>query len=886
MVTASHLIEAAIPARVREAVEARGKLLIARRRSKRIADSLVEPEVTDNDPGPRNSWTARWSEDAYVSYISRNNNLVLYVMVADATTRGREMLRWLTAHYGVPIDVIEVEPNTQGFWEKMKAELMIRSWKPLNFRSGQLNPLLRESARQVVEAEVRDDYYAAESYIDLVRSQLDDIVDSFLRHKGPGRWLVPWSKLPSARLKKIWLDYGKSGVIRDARGMQDIADQMARLIARLDQCNAIAGHDRYDPIDSYEDPASGDPVEFTPEQREALVDGMEDKDGHWFVSDYGLEPLRACAQQILRATTSEEQLHAVDRALNIVHQRGDLADHFIDGGSSTLQAIADQGGYEASDKPEWGWKRNEWAAKGGTQQATSDDHSATQHEGLADTQLSDDPLPNNWDSHATDSGWIGTVVDGTTTPVRAGNLANTSHSLHNMEHGARWRYRDSNETVYWWEWPSEADEWTVEQALNRRGYGVERHVDICTAEAPTRVREAAALREGADQLAAEFIGKPDRFWGITSDKRMGDTFPSGQSAVECTGYALAIKSKLGDRAKVYGFYGEDNPTSEIGKDAGGHDFAVVDGRYIVDPWLTDVWGGKKGVFDLENPDDQPEIKRLYGDRATWSAGVQEEPPRSFEGLLEGQSQRVLARFTFHELLDSGLNTAVFPATLTPETRPDCRRSGKWRITVYDYSPEPPYELDALFHVNIRSDERPSLEYIRRKYGKDMLAGLENTRGAIGGYPTAVELSPGYQQESQGSVFHVTYTDKIPAIRQHGLRMFQTTNWSKGEKGGRYGQGGIYSFENIDDAVRWAAKMDWEFNQRMGTGKISVIRVRDTSGWDADENDPLGQAGAKGRWLTRMSGVKPDGLGEAVPVTSDMIRKLNSPSGVTEEDVFG
>jgi hypothetical protein len=126
----------------------------------------------------------------------------------------------------------------------------------------------------------------------------------------------------------------------------------------------------------------------------------------------------------------------------------------------------------------------------------------------------------------------------------------------------------------------------------------------------------------AASLEKQFIGRDDSFWGITEDDDLGGASFSdtGRSAAECTGYACAIHKKLGvDRVEVFGFSDEENPTSSIAEAAGGHDFAVVDGRFIVDPWLTDVEGlGEKGVFDLENPEDIKLAEGFYGDSQKWN----------------------------------------------------------------------------------------------------------------------------------------------------------------------------------------------------------------------------------------------------------------------------
>lgn len=129
-------------------------------------------------------------------------------------------------------------------------------------------------------------------------------------------------------------------------------------------------------------------------------------------------------------------------------------------------------------------------------------------------------------------------------------------------------------------------------------------------------------------LKTEFIGRDDAYWGVDM-KEVGEPREglktevasefrgSGFGGTQCTGYACSILEKLGPgRVKVYGFDSEQNPGSSIAQDAGGHDFAVVDGRFIVDPWLPEFGPGKEtGVYDLER--DQKKVAALYGDRSKW-----------------------------------------------------------------------------------------------------------------------------------------------------------------------------------------------------------------------------------------------------------------------------
>lgn len=170
---------------------------------------------------------------------------------------------------------------------------------------------------------------------------------------------------------------------------------------------------------------------------------------------------------------------------------------------------------------------------------------------------------------------------------------------------------------------------------------------------------AAPTKTKAD-LRKEFIGRDDAYWNIEKEtEARGSEFrDNGYGGTQCTGYACAILHKLGsERVKVYGFHAEENPTSSIAQDAGGHDFAVVDGKYIVDPWLPEFGQGKEGgVYDLTK--DKAKVAELYGDREKWKDMTQEMPaarePTSGAGAyrawlakqgynVEGMKQPVLVR---------------------------------------------------------------------------------------------------------------------------------------------------------------------------------------------------------------------------------------------------
>lgn len=104
-------------------------------------------------------------------------------------------------------------------------------------------------------------------------------------------------------------------------------------------------------------------------------------------------------------------------------------------------------------------------------------------------------------------------------------------------------------------------------------------------------------------------------------------FPDGGESVICTSWADDLVERLGgDRVTLVGYDALDNPDSAVSGVADGHDFAIVDGRYIVDGWVKFVECGlnASGVYDIEDDNDLPEIKRLYGDATTWQPRAHQE----------------------------------------------------------------------------------------------------------------------------------------------------------------------------------------------------------------------------------------------------------------------
>lgn len=116
---------------------------------------------------------------------------------------------------------------------------------------------------------------------------------------------------------------------------------------------------------------------------------------------------------------------------------------------------------------------------------------------------------------------------------------------------------------------------------------------------------------------------------VSSEESIGATYceeeevmllPNGEQMGNCTNCAWWVVETVGE-GDVYGFAVESNPVGnkELQEWVGGHDFAVIAGRYIVDPWLGVYGGGidPGRIFDLHDQNDQAVIRHHFGDPRCW-----------------------------------------------------------------------------------------------------------------------------------------------------------------------------------------------------------------------------------------------------------------------------
>lgn len=190
-----------------------------------------------------------------------------------------------------------------------------------------------------------DEYpHADEHFLELVDENASEIISSFLE----GKPRISWKVVDANRLIKIWKDFAKTGVVRDEKGIQQIKNIILNNIARLRVTNVLTGHTPESPSDFIESVGYEDQLDLEDEKtfEKFLWEYLESDDDLVFISDYGSPQLEKIFPELYKEDDPEKLLYIIDRVLNVVHHRSDLAALFVQGGQTTLNKIADYQGEE------------------------------------------------------------------------------------------------------------------------------------------------------------------------------------------------------------------------------------------------------------------------------------------------------------------------------------------------------------------------------------------------------------------------------------------------------------------------------------------------------------------------------------------------------------
>lgn len=122
-----------------------------------------------------------------------------------------------------------------------------------------------------------------------------------------------------------------------------------------------------------------------------------------------------------------------------------------------------------------------------------------------------------------------------------------------------------------------------------------------------------------DRNYADIAGRVRRAYAAYRRACRDDEF--NRQSLVCTFTADWLRENSFPEGRRVGYFHEDNPGAKVGEVEGGHDFLLVDERYVLDFWYRTTWCPHAPVLlDLHNPVHQPELRQLYGDPTSWLPG--------------------------------------------------------------------------------------------------------------------------------------------------------------------------------------------------------------------------------------------------------------------------
>lgn len=183
---------------------------------------------------------------------------------------------------------------------------------------------------------------ANEFYHEVYDNAQQDVMNQALSYKR-GNKLI-YSRIKPLQLKLAWESYMRMGIVLRPNIIDSIQEIILYNTCILHVCTACMGHDTYDGIremvESYE---------LSKKQEKKLKHVFLDwqaeefavfSNGHWLISDYAFNTINPLLNKLLQTEIYEEKLLLIDRILNVVHQRSDLAEIYVEGGSKTLSILS------------------------------------------------------------------------------------------------------------------------------------------------------------------------------------------------------------------------------------------------------------------------------------------------------------------------------------------------------------------------------------------------------------------------------------------------------------------------------------------------------------------------------------------------------------------
>jgi len=146
----------------------------------------------------------------------------------------------------------------------------------------------------------------------------------------------PWKVIKANTLVREWEYNARTGLVHE-KVITKMQERIVENVLGIKVNTILAGHSPDDPVCYLRDRLD---VDISDEWDEKFGDFIVDPvSGQWRISDYGIDAIFDLVIDLLQADMSDK-LYWIDRILNVVHQRSDLAAWFVEGGRKTLQELA------------------------------------------------------------------------------------------------------------------------------------------------------------------------------------------------------------------------------------------------------------------------------------------------------------------------------------------------------------------------------------------------------------------------------------------------------------------------------------------------------------------------------------------------------------------
>jgi hypothetical protein len=154
-----------------------------------------------------------------------------------------------------------------------------------------------------------------------------------------------WNVVDFSMLKRQWEEYMKWGKVlpRYEKSIEHIEKIFTENILKVTLNTELAGHTQSSSKEEWREFFDG----MEESEKEKMVEYMDEYFGDWIhdgrqwrISDYGLKPLHKLLVQLRKEFDPSKKLPILDKMLNVVHARSDIASWFVEGGSTALSQLS------------------------------------------------------------------------------------------------------------------------------------------------------------------------------------------------------------------------------------------------------------------------------------------------------------------------------------------------------------------------------------------------------------------------------------------------------------------------------------------------------------------------------------------------------------------